>query len=113
MDLSKLEMMGSDTLQAIRDKCVEVLAARRENSLRRGATAWFIDSKGVKRTMLIERINSKTVSGREIDPITRQYIGSATWRVTPALLNVVGEKRPTPVAPTPIHKPSTTADNAW
>ena len=111
MDLTKLESMSSEALQAIRDKCVEVLASRKENSLRRGGVAWFFDKDGRKRTMMIERVNAKSVSGREIDPVTLKNIGGTVWRVSPALLNVIGE--PAPAKPAAAHKPSTTASGAW
>ncbi len=111
MDLSRLESMSSEGLQAIRDKCVEVLAARRATSLRRGCIAWFLDGKGMKRTIRVERINTKTVSGREIDPITLQTLGGLGWRVTPSVLNMVGE--PAPPKPASAHKPSTNATSAW
>lgn len=111
MDLTKLESMSSEALQAIRDRCVEVLTSRKANSLRRGGVAWFFDKEGRKRTMLVERINAKSVSGREIDPVTLQKLGGTTWRVSPALLNVIGE--PAPAKPAPAHKPSTTASSAW
>lgn len=111
MDLTKLESMSSEALQAIRDKCVEVLVSRQKNTLRRGATAWFLDRDGHKRTVIVERINSKTVSGYEIDPTTRARVNTINWRISPALLNVIGD--PAPAKPAPAHKPSTTASIAW
>lgn len=111
MDLTKLESMSSDALQAIRDKCVEVLGNRKANSLRRGAIGWFLDRNNAKRFLFIERINAKTVSGYEVDSITRRRLNTTTWRVSPALLNIVGDVAPP--KPAAAHRPSTTAAAVW
>lgn len=111
MDLTKLESMSSEALQAIRDKCIDTLAKRKDNSLRRGAIGWFLDRTNAKRYLYVERINTKTVSGYEVDSITRKRLSATTWRVSPNLLNIVGEA--TPPKPVAAHRPSTSAANAW
>lgn len=111
MDLTKLESMSSEALQAIRDKCVEVLGNRRSNSLRRGAVGWFLDRNNAKRFLYVERINAKTVSGYEVDPITRVRVNTTTWRVSPNLLNIVGDVAPP--RPATAHRPSTAAAAVW
>lgn len=111
MDLTKLESMSSEALQAIRDKCIDVLTKRRTNSLRRGAIGWFMDNKGGKRFLYIERINTKTVSGYEVDSVTQRRLNTTTWRVSPALLNIVGDVAPP--KPAAAHRPSTAAAAVW
>jgi hypothetical protein len=111
MDLSKLESMSSEALQAIRDKCIDVLGKRKGNSLRRGAVGWFLDRQNAKRYIYVERINQKTVSGYEVDPITRARISLTSWRVSPNLLNMVGDVAPP--KPVAAHRPSTAAAAVW
>jgi hypothetical protein len=91
MDLTKLEVLSSETLQALRDKCVEVLRLRTAGAVRVGATAWFLDSAGKKRYLRITRINAKTVSGREVDEYRNEL--PTRWKVSPSSLNVVVEKK--------------------
>lgn len=116
MDFSKtklLELMSSEMLIALRDKCVEVLAKRKAAALRRGAVGWFIDRAGDKRHIYVTRINAKTVSGYEVDPVTRKRINQTTWRVSPALLNITndGVKPAMPAVP---HRPTTsTSISSW
>lgn len=111
MDLSKLDSVSSEGLQMLRDRCVELLAKRNTTQLRRGAIAWFMDSSGTKRHIYITRINTKTVSGEEMDPITRVRIPHKTWRVTPRLLNIVGDVASS--KPATVHRPSTAAAALW
>lgn len=111
MDLSKLDQISSEGLQALRDRCVELLAKRNSTSLRRGAIAWFMDRNGNKRHIYVTRINAKTVSGEELDPITRVRNSFKTWRVSPQMLNVVGETAP--ARPVPAHRPSTSMPASW
>lgn len=113
MNLSALESMSSDALLAIRDKCVSVLESRKTATLRRGAVGWFMDRNGVKRFLYIERINAKSVSGYEVDELTRRRLNPTTWRVSPALLNIVGDSMPRAAAPAVPHRPSTTAEAVW
>ena len=111
MDLIKLELLSSEALQAVRDKCIDVLTKRRASTLRRGAIGWFMDGKGGKRFLYVDRINTKTVSGHEVDPITHKRLNTTTWRVSPNLLNIVGDVAPP--KPAAAHKPSTTAAAVW
>ena len=113
MDLSKLEYMSVEMLTALRDKCVDVLAKRKTATLRRGATGWFIDREGNKRHIYVTRINSKTVSGFEIDPVTRARVTQTTWRVSPALLNMTTDVA-RPAMPAAPHRPTTsTGIGSW
>jgi hypothetical protein len=60
------------------------------NTLRVGALAEFTNSKTGRRIRIrIEKLNSKTVSGREIH-IPDGTPRMETWRVSPSLLSVVG-----------------------
>lgn len=111
MDLSKLDHISTEGLQALRDRCVEILAKRKTSTLRRGVIAWFMDRDGNKRHIYVTRINAKTVSGEEVDSITRVRNPLKTWRVTPALLNVMAD--PTPTRPVPAHRPSTLLPSSW
>lgn len=110
MNLSALEAMSTEALVAVRDKCSAVLAARSQAQLRRGAVAWFDDASGRRRHIIVERINTKTASGKEVDPTTRAVIGGY-WRVGLRLLNVL----PSPTAPkvAPVHRPSTAVEALW
>ena len=92
MDLSKLELMTTDALQAIRDKCAEVLKKRAGLAIRHGVVAWFMDSSGKKRFMRIARINPKSVSGYEVDPDSHFRMGKTSWKVGQSLLNPVVDK---------------------
>jgi hypothetical protein len=112
MDLSKLEHISTEGLIAMRDKCVELLEKRKTATLRRGAVGWFIDRNGDKRHIYVTRINSKTVSGFEVDPITRVRLNQTNWRVSPTLLNVVTATPARTSAPV-IHRPTTEAEAVW
>lgn len=116
MNLAALESMSSDALQAIRDKCVEILGSRKCLSLRHGAVGWFFDRQGAKRFLKVERINPKTVSGHEVDGVTHQRLTTVNWRVSPQLLNIVGEVAPVrkaPTAPVTPHRPTTSIPSSW
>ncbi len=92
MDLSKLESLSSETLQALRDKCIEVLKSRVGSGLYRGAVAWFNDSTGKKRYIRIKRVNAKTVSGQEYDYEHGVEL-TMRWKVSPMMLNVIVDKK--------------------
>ena len=92
MDLSKLEALSSETLQAVRDKCIEVLKVRVGAAIRVGAIAWFNDSAGKKRYIKIKRVNGKTISGVEWDNEFSKEL-PMRWKVSPMMLNVVLEKK--------------------
>lgn len=92
MDLSKLEGLSSETLQALRDKCIEVLKSRVGSGLRAGALAWFNDSTGKKRYIRIKRVNHKTVSGKEYD-YEHGVEMPMGWKVSPMMLNIVVDKK--------------------
>lgn len=116
MDLTKLESMSSDALRAIRDKTIEVLAARTDNQLRTGSIAWFKDGEGNKRYVKIARVNPKSMSAVEVDPVHYAPVSTATWRVSRNLLNVVdnpGVKKVTPPAPIVPHRITTAAPSSW
>lgn len=91
MDLSKLEVVSTDALQAIRDKCADVLKKRAGLAIQRGAVAWFLDKEGGKRFMRISRINQRTCSGNEVDPDTH-CLKPMTWKVGMGALTPVVDK---------------------
>ena len=117
MDLSKLDLLSTAALQALRDRTQELLNKRNANALRHGAIGWFMDRNGIKRHIRVIRINAKTVSGIEVDGTT--YLDTTmgrgmTWRVSPSLLNILDTSAKAKAAPSPIvpHKPSSSA-SSW
>ena len=58
----------------------------------RGDLASFVDKNGVRRTMRIERFNTKTVSGKDTTT-------GMSWRVSPGFLSLVGQHPTAPTAP--------------
>jgi len=91
MDLSKLETLSTETLQAMRDECMAVLKKRSAGALFTGRIAWFLDAKGDKRYIRIKRVNPKTISGQEVNPDNYSELPTR-WKVSPGSLNPVIEK---------------------
>ena len=117
MDLSKLDLLSTAALQALRDRAQDILTKRNANTLRHGAIGWFKDRIGQKRFIRIIRVNAKTVTGIEVDGTTFMdtSVGRGmTWRVSPMLLNIIDTSAKANVAPTPAvpHRPSTSG-MAW
>jgi hypothetical protein len=87
-----LQTMTEDQLRLVNRMVVDQIreAQRRKArsllvNLSTGQKVWFYDKRGRKITMEIDRINEKTVSGREILPDGER--GFVTWRVHPSLLH--------------------------
>lgn len=91
MDVSKLESLSTETLQAMRDGCIAVLKKRSAGALYNGRIAWFLDSKGNKRYIRIKRINPKSISGQEVNPDNYAEL-PMRWKVSPHSLNPVVDK---------------------
>ena len=109
MNLSVMEAMTTEALVAIRDQAAHILQARSRSGLRVGAIAHFNDRNGIRRTMKIQRVNAKTVTGVE----TGANGVTMRWRVSPQFLTVDG----TDVKPAFIsaskHVPSTASSATW
>lgn len=101
IDWNQLSTLSEPELLQINKRIVELInnkRARRNyealSAFRPGEEVQFLDSKNVLRTMVIERINQKTVSGRE--PMT-----NTKWRVGVGLLKKKEVPAPLdPVTPT-------------
>jgi len=116
MDLSKLELMTTDALRAIRDKCEAVLTTRVDNQLRSGSIASFKDRDGSIRYLRVNRVNGKSVSGVECDPTTYGAISTTRWRVGRSLLTVIANPGVKPAAvakPAVPYRPTSVPDSAW
>ena len=113
MDLNKLEALSTEALSAIRDKCAEVLRTRSEVALRHGAIGWFLDGGGKRHFMRVDRINTKTISGVEVDATDHSIAFKNKWKVSPNLLTIVGTgPKPKPVV-RPAYVPQSTVDAQW
>lgn len=96
MDVSKLSLLSDDALRTLNNAVVQILrqrqtAKQREaaNQLHFGGIASFYSRKDGKTIKIrVDRMNLKTVSGTEVDPITHKPT-SRTWRVSPSLLTAV------------------------
>lgn len=113
MDLNVLNKISTEGLKKMQAHIEAVLASRLDTTLRIGRLATFEDSReGTTRTIVIERINGKSVSGVETGSSVKPGM---KWRVSKTLLKVVPTERRTPVtaprAATP-HRPATSA-NTW
>lgn len=120
MDLSKLELMTTEALRAIQQKCQAVLATRVDNSLRSGTIVSFKDRDGSIRYLKVARVSEKSVSGVECDPVTFGVISTTKWRVGITLLTVVANPglkvkpvQNTAPAVRPTAVPTTVPDDAW
>jgi hypothetical protein len=89
MDMSKLNALSTEQLRVLNRAVVGILNTRNSNEafeksrqFRIGQTVQFRDKKGGVRKIVIERINTKSVSGLEVG-------GYMTWRVHPNLLSAV------------------------
>lgn len=96
MDLSKLDLLSSDTLAQIKERIDLVLRNRLNRAVMAGGHATFMDRRGMQRTMRVERINAKSISGKEV--MADGSLGMK-WTVHPSLLTPV--EKPKPAAPIP------------
>lgn len=86
MNLSMLDGMKTESLQAIQEHITKLMAARFDTSIRRGRTATFMDSRGgITRTIRIDQVNRITVSATEISPEAgkRWKVGLQSVKVVP------------------------------
>ena len=114
MDLSKLELLSTETLVAMKEKVADILSRRQDVSLRVGRVGWFKTNQGGKQYIRITRVNAKTVSGVAVDPITFMDLSELRgrwWRVSPNLLTIVPTERPK-AAPQP-YKPTSAPTATW
>lgn len=92
---AKLEALSTEQLRALNQQVVGVLKGRytaaamqKARQFRVGQQARFLSSKTYQYvTIRIDRINTKTVSGTELDATGRPT--HRTWRVSPGLLSGV------------------------
>lgn len=113
MNLDALEKMSTDALCSIRDKTIEVLRERSIGAMRVGAIGWLIDGGGTKRHMRINRINAKSISATEVDPITLKALPTR-WKVGHNSLTILNTgPKPTRAAPVELKPKSTLGDDAW
>ena len=98
---------------AMRDAIKVILESRLDTTIQRGRIGTFVDANGGIRTVLIERINHKTVScietGVSIKP-------GSKWRCSKVGLTVLPILRVQPLAvsrPLGSYKPSTGDGDTW
>lgn len=112
MNLDALEKMSTDALFAIRDRTIEVLRQRSQAALRIGAIGWILDDKGGKRFMRIKRVNGKSISAIEVDPITHRELPTR-WRVGHNSLTIINTA-PAPMRSAPAEiAPKTALGDSW
>lgn len=97
VDFSKLNSLSTDTLRAMNSHIVGLIRQRQAmeqmqagSKLRIGGKAMFTHSRtGARHAIVIDKINTKTVVGRELNPdgTTRM-----TWKVSPTLLTLVDDR---------------------
>ena len=117
MDLSVLEKMSTEALCGIRDKAADILRERSSGALRVGMIGYFIDSRGNRRMLRVDRVNQKTVSGVEVDAIHHMPLSakSGGWRVSKNLMTMIdtGPTKSKPANAAPSYVPKSTLDEAW
>lgn len=112
MELSSLERLSTSTLRKMQEAIKDILAARLDTDPRPGRLATFDDGQGNVRSISIERVNPKTVSGVELGS---SLTPGKRWRVSRCVLRVEPVERETPSKPTnpeQAHRPSYAGD-AW
>lgn len=65
MDLNVLDRISTEGLMKMQERIGMILSSRLDTSLRVGRVGTFKDKEGRDRTVVITRINGKTVSGEE------------------------------------------------
>lgn len=119
MDLTVLEKMSTEALYKIRDHTMQILANRSMTGLRVGGVGWFLDKQGRKRFLRVERVNAKSVSGREVDEVTLMPLSAfgGQWRVSRTLMNMIGTTptagSPKSTAPVSDYTPKSTLGDQW
>lgn len=113
MDLSKLQLLNTETLQAMKVEIDRVLADRLDTRPMPGRTARFKSSRdGQERFVLITRLNPKTISCTELGNSVQP---GANWKVSYAALKVDPIVKKTTVTPASIRPaaPQTSVAHAW
>lgn len=117
MNLDVLDKMSTAALSEIQERVKTILHQRSSGALRVGKVGWFLDNKGAKRFMRIERINAKTIGGREVDGIHFQPLSAfgGKWRVSPNLLTMLDTGPKPAAAPAKVHDytPKTSLGDEW
>lgn len=102
MDLSVLSRLSTDGLIKMQEQIKVVLASRLDTTLNYGRIATFKGRDGLLRTITIDRINGKSVSGRETGASLKP---GSQWRVSKNMISVVPEVKKAPVVLTTPHRP--------
>ena len=96
MDFSKLNALSTDTLRAMNSHIVGLIRQRQTlEQMRAGAKlviggqATFVKKGGGRARIVIDKINAKTVVGRELNP---DGTVRANWKVSPTLLTPVDDR---------------------
>lgn len=116
MNLSALDKMSTSALSEIQEHVKKILHARSSGAMRVGKVGWFLDNNGAKRFMRIERINAKTIGGREVDAVHHMPLSAfgGKWRVSPNLLTMIDTgPAPTPKLPARDYTPKTVLSDEW
>lgn len=117
MDSSRLNELSTDTLMTLQAAVAAVLATRLDTTLRCGRIGTFEHPIGVKRRLMITKVNQKTVSGEETHD---SHNPGGKWKVGFSSLKIEPITRKQPLAPPPSvalspHKPATAsvAHEVW
>lgn len=68
-------------LVLLKERVDELFKVRMRNLIRPGKIAWFVAQNGEKLMLLIERVNTKTVSGNVCDSFGNVLMPKRGWRV--------------------------------
>lgn len=111
MNLDVLNKLSTDGLLKIQGHIEELLKSRLDITLRVGRIGTF-HSRGEDITVVITRINGKSVSGEETGVSVKP---GRKWRVDKGIIKVepMERKTPTPVRSTTPHRPASVAGDAW
>ena len=117
MNLDVLDKMSTAALSEIQERVKRILHVRSSGAMTRGKVGWFLDNAGNKRFIRIERINAKTIGGREVDAIHHMPLSTmgGKWRVSPNLLTMI-DTGPAPAkVSAPIHDytPKSVLGDQW
>ncbi len=114
MDLSKLQLLNTETLQKMQAEIDRVLKERVDTRPMVGRTARFMDSKTrQERIVIIEKLNPSTIGVRELG---NSFAPGTRWRVSYGMLKVDPVVRPvtkpSASAPKPV-APRASGHQAW
>lgn len=111
MNLEMLNKLSTEGLHKLKESIEQVLDSRLDRTLRVGRVADFM-ARGESISIVITRINGKTVSGEEIGTSVKP---GRKWRVGKELAKVrpLERRASGPVRFAQPSKPQTGADAAW